>query len=51
MKANKFFVIFSYLTCFVLWCPQQSLLFVKELGKLVVNGQAEPAPTLIHSPS
>jgi hypothetical protein len=27
------------------------LLFVKELGKLVVNGQARLAPTLIHSPS
>jgi hypothetical protein len=23
---------------------------VKELGKPIINGQAEPAPTLIHSP-
>ncbi len=45
MKASIFVLIFGFLTCFALWCPQPSLLFVKELGKPVINGQAEPAPT------
>jgi hypothetical protein len=31
--------------------PQPSLLFVKELGKPLINGQAEPAPTFMRSPS
>jgi hypothetical protein len=43
VKASKFLLIFGFLTCFVLWCPQPSLLFVKELGKPVINGQAEHA--------
>jgi len=51
VKANNFLRIFGFLTCFVLWCPQPSLLLVKQLGKPVINGQAEPAPSLIHSPS
>jgi hypothetical protein len=29
----------------VLWCPQPNSLFVKELGKHVINGQSEPAAT------
>jgi len=51
VKASNFWLIFGFLTWFVLWCPQPSLLFVKELGKPVINGEAEPAPTLIHSRS
>jgi hypothetical protein len=51
VKASNFLLTFGFLTCFVLWCPQPSLLFVKELGKPVINNQAEPAPTLMHSPS
>jgi hypothetical protein len=51
VKASNFLLIFGFLTWFVLRCPQPSLLFVKELGKPVINGEAEPAPTLIHSPS
>jgi len=31
--------------------PATKLLFVKELGKPVINDQAEPAPALMHSPS
>jgi hypothetical protein len=33
LKASNFFfsLTFGFLTCFVLWCPQPSLLFVKEL--------------------
>jgi hypothetical protein len=51
VKASKFLLIFGFLTCFVLWCPRPSLLFVKELGKPVINGQAERAPSLIRSSS
>jgi hypothetical protein len=52
VKASNFLLTFGFLTCFVLWCPQPpSLLFVKELGKPVINDQAEPAPTLMHAPS
>jgi hypothetical protein len=51
MKASYFLLIFGFMICFVLWCPQPSFLFVKELGKLLINGQAKFAPTLIHSPS
>ncbi len=51
MKASNFLLTFGFLTWFVFWCPQPSLLFVKELGKPVINDQAEPAPTLMHSPS
>jgi hypothetical protein len=50
VKASNILLIFGFLTCFLLWCPQPSLLFVKELGKPVINDQAEPAPTLMHSP-
>jgi hypothetical protein len=49
MKATYFLRIFGFMTCFVLWCPQPNLLFVKELGKPVINGQAKLAPTLLHS--
>jgi hypothetical protein len=38
VKAYYFLLIFGFMTCFVLWCPQPNLLFVKELGKLVING-------------
>ncbi len=51
MKASKFLLIFGFLTCFVLWCRRPCLLFVKELGKPVIDGQAEHAATSIHSPS
>jgi hypothetical protein len=51
VEASNFLLIFGLLTCFVLWCQQPSLLFAKELGKPVINGQTEPAPTLIHSHS
>jgi hypothetical protein len=51
MKANKFLLICGFLTYFALWCPQPSLLFMKEFGKRVINGQAKLTTTLIHSPS
>jgi hypothetical protein len=27
------------------------VVFVKELGQAVIDGQAEPAPTIVYSPS